>query len=963
MFLTLLMHSVLGQSRNQDGPQNANDPLSVEQQPPQPSRESWHFVEALKSPFWTTIVWENNKPATGQVSLRKGISLSPSFPDPKLRLETAYEDLRSFCTAGKLTYGKGGFPVRTVLDRALKEEEFIIKVSKASVQIAAGNVEGIRRGIFYIQDEMLRIGDPYLPLGSVRKTPTVKRRISRCFFSPIKRPGNQEGVGDELMDDIDYYPNEYLSRLAHEGVNGLWVTVSSKDGNEHSVGFSDLVSTEITPAAGVGGERRLAKLRQIVDKCLRYGIRIYMKTMEPHVRFEADDPMLKKFPDLTGSLRGKYYYLCASGEPGQRYLYQAVNKIFTAVPELGGIINISHGELYTTCLSALPATGGGKITCPRCSKMPPWQILHHSLSAMQNGMKAAEPNGELISWLYMPQPQFQTKGAPTTLADWVYDIPLYTPEGVILQFNFESGVKKTVFGKEMIGGDYWLSAPGPSERFEKIASDAVKAGTQVSAKIQTSVSHEVATVPYVPVPSLIYRKFTAMRKLGVSHTMLSWIMGSYPGLMVKAAEQLSFGAYPDEGEFLKQLAAYYWRKEDVSKVVEAWQHFSRGYENYPLTNIFQYLGPMHDGPVWPLLLTPRDAPLSPTYQLGSRNTFLPWPPSGDRIGESFTDILSLDEMVTLCKRMTDAWEEGLVVINGLSPKYQGNNERLLDIGVAQALGIQFRSGYNILRFYQLREKMFRMEGLGRLALLNELKGIVEEEIQQSGRLAVLSRNDSRLGFHPEAEGYKYFPKKLEWRIGQLKSVLADDLPKLKKLIENGAPLFPEYTGMAPQGAVAYANRISTLSNKSSLNPGNWSRFESGAENSSWQWQATYTQDTLSIVIADLPKAGATGKSPRFSSAELRLEPDRLWPSRGYAFLPVKDDSFQQNITGKNSMAQVKIPLAEFGLDAGDLHPIRLNIRLVLDDGAAQSWLPIHPITPRIMLGSQNSADLGWLIFK
>src|SRR5690606_11712626 len=124
-----------------------------------------------------------------------------------------------------------------------------------------------------------------------------------------------------------------------------------------------------------------------------------------------------------------------------QYLYQAVKKIFTAVPELGGMINISHGELYTTCLSALPATRGGKITCPRCSKIPEWKILSNSLSAMKKGMEEVAPNAELISWLYMPQPQSQSFDSPNELADWVYTIPSNTPPGVILQFNFESGVE------------------------------------------------------------------------------------------------------------------------------------------------------------------------------------------------------------------------------------------------------------------------------------------------------------------------------------------------------------------------------------------------------------------------------------------------------------------------------------------------------------------------------------------
>ena len=170
----------------------------------------------------------------------------------------------------------------------------------------------------------------------------------------------------------------------------------------------------------------------------------------------------------------------------------------------------------------------------------------------------------------------------------------------------------------------------------------------------------------------------------------------------------------NEDVFLNQLASIYWKKEDVSKVVEAWKLFSEGYQNYPLTNLFQYYGPMHDGPVWPLLLKPADAPLSPTWQIGSSSTLKPWPPSGDRVGECIGDVLTLEEVVELTQRMTTSWEKGMAILTGLKNNYTNEPERLLDIGVAQALGIQLRSGYNILNFYLLREKMFRMEGRERL---------------------------------------------------------------------------------------------------------------------------------------------------------------------------------------------------------------------------------------------------------
>ena len=112
--------------------------------------------------------------------------------------------------------------------------------------LAASDVDGIRRGIFYLEDEMLRQRGPFLHLGKVENHPIIKRRISRCFFGPIKRAPKMR---DELMDNVNYYPDQYLNRLAHEGVNGLWLTVE----------FRDLVATSFTPEAGINSEKRLAK--------------------------------------------------------------------------------------------------------------------------------------------------------------------------------------------------------------------------------------------------------------------------------------------------------------------------------------------------------------------------------------------------------------------------------------------------------------------------------------------------------------------------------------------------------------------------------------------------------------------------------------------------------------------------------------------------------------------------------
>jgi hypothetical protein len=943
------------------------DSIYLKNIPSQPGEESWKFIKDLKSPLWTHHNWVKSPPGVLQADLSAGVKLITGFPDPEGRLETAYDDFYSFLKAGDVSYENGRYLIEIIEDKKLSGEAFRLLIEPGKCRISAGDAEGVRRGIFWLEDEMLRNRGPLLTTGKVEKQPVIKRRISRCFFGPIKRPPKMR---DELMDDVNYYPDQYLNRLAHEGVNGLWLTVE----------FRDLVSTTFTPEAGENGPKRLAKLRQTVASCLRYGIRTYIFCIEPRA-WDADSPVLKHFPVLGGAGAGENQnYFCPSSKTAGQYLYETVNTIFKAVPELGGMINISLGERATICL-----TEDGKIKCPRCSDKKPWEVLNASLSAMEKGMHDAAPDAELISWLYMPQPQRFETGDNYDLADWVYEIAAHTPKGVILQFNFESGVTRTEFGKLLVGGDYWISNPGPSPRFSRIAEIARKNGTDVSAKIQSGNSHEVASIPYVTVPSLLYRKFDAMRKLGVSHTMLCWYFGSYPGLMNKAAGLLSMNPFPqNEDAFLQLLASLYWKEKDVSKVVEAWKYFSEGYENYPLINLFQYYGPMADGPVWPLLLKPADAPLSPTWQTGSGSTLKSWPPSGDRIGECTGNVLTLEETVELTRRMTISWEKGMAILTGLENKYADEPERLLEIGVAKALGIQLRSGYNILNFYFLREKMLHIDGRERLSILDQLCNIISDELEMDKQLLLLCEKDSRLGYHSEAEGYKYFPEKIKWRMEQLKNVLINDVPDIKKIILKDQPLFPEYTGRKPVGPVAECctSDGSIWSDTSFVLPLNlkWQPFGYGSDSTNLQWASVYCRDDLYIVLSEKKSSDhPSGISP-FAGIDIKIEPQRLYPA--YHFLydsgNTDNDSDPERILGyplvyKTGLRQInekgtwfatiRIPFKTIGLNTALPHPVRMDVTVQLKDGGFNSWRPNNPLTERLILGSDNPADLGWLVFR
>ena len=524
--------------------------------PPFPTGEP-AFVQELRREEEIPVCWETAaQPEAGEADFRRGLRLLPEFPDPEQLLLTAEREMHRFLQRNNLAKPDGA-PLITRRAADLAGETFRMTVTADAVTLEAGNTEGIRRGLYTILDSLAGSRGPFLPLGCSTRRPWLKNRISRCFFSPIKRPPFQR---DELLDEVDYYPEAYLARLAREGVNGLWLSISFRE-----------VCTTSFYAVDPQAQQRLGKLRRTVETCRKYGIRIWVFGIEPAGWEEEKNPCPSDAPELQGPKFGCCTSFCPASETAQRYLYECTRSLFSAVPELGGLITISLGERVTSCLSTLSVTTEKTHPCGAACSRSPSEILACVLRPMTEGMHAAAPNAELISWLYLP--------AEDQAAEWIYQLPEALPHNVILAFNFESGCTARQLGKLRVGGDYWLSRTGPSDRFGRMVQ-AVRSHCSPGAKIQACCSHEVASVPFVPVPGQLYRKYRAMRQLGVEHVIQCWFFGNYPGLMNRAAGKLAFEEFTgSEESFLEELAAPEWGRRNAPVMATVWRLFT----GYPVS--------------------------------------------------------------------------------------------------------------------------------------------------------------------------------------------------------------------------------------------------------------------------------------------------------------------------------------------------------------------------------------------
>ncbi len=706
---------------------------------PEPS-----FIEWLKSPLHTKAPdgFGKREKKAGE-ACANGAYIGKCNPEWKETLESATSDFETFLRVSGVCGDK--YPVNIEYKDGFSEESYSIVVECDGCTIYSSDSEGARRAIYYIEEEMIKREGPFLPLGERVRTCAITRRITRGFFSPTNRPPK---FGDELLDEIDYYPENYLSRLAHNGTNGLWIYTS----------FAQLVSSPYMPSDEESCQARMEKLRRVVERCKKYGVKVYIFAIEP-----IGLPKDKREPyrDMLGldDINGERMPLrpfCPRVDKTREHVIYCIEYIFKSIPDLAGYISITAGERPTTCASVMQYAN-----CPRCSKYSRGENLANSVNMIKEGLRRAGTGAEFVSWTYNHR-----YWPDEDICEYIEK----TPDDIVIMQNFEDRGLDDQLGRKRIAWDYWLSYPGPSDMFALSARTAKASGKRSYAKMQVCTSHEMATVPYIPAPGILFDKYKEARALGVSGIMECWYFGNYPSLMNRASTELSYlEDFSDKSAFVRELASRLYGESKADAIGRAWEEFERGYRNCPTNIMFSYYGPMHDGIAWELSPIPKNNALS-------RSWLLLDVPDGDRIGECLFQGHTLDEAITLADRMSESWSRGVEML----PMSDDDEHRVC----SEAIGLLMKSGRNILAFYRLREAL-GTESADALTTLAEMETIVYNEIESSEKMIRLCELDPRIGYHSEAEGFKFFPEKLKARIEKLRRLFDTDFKEIRERIESG----------------------------------------------------------------------------------------------------------------------------------------------------------------------------------
>jgi hypothetical protein len=233
-----------------------------------------------------------------------------------------------------------------------------------------------------------------------------------------------------------------------------------------------------------------------------------------------------------------------------------------------------------------------------------------------------------------------------------------------------------------------------------------------------------------------------------------------------------------------------------------------------------------------------------------------------------------------------------------------------------------------------------------------------------------------LGFHSEAEGYKYFPGKIRWRMNQLRGLLDKELPALQGELAGGKDVFAAYAGRTPDGPCVHSLFCADIGRRLS------DRRADLPEGLAWQtcaqpaaaspairWTCCHDREAFYLVFDCQELEPAKVEAARML---LTVEPRRMWPCLNFNVSVSgkgqengsRQWEFQtQARADKNGWCGwMRIPFVSLGHDPRDLKPLRINVRHAVAGGQERAWVARKPWPGRLLISNDNPADLGWLFF-
>lgn len=565
-------------------------------------------------------------------------------------------------------------------------------------------------------------------------------------------------TADDVFNSAAFYTDAVLARLAEEGFNGIWVYAL----------LYNLMRSRVFPELNrPGAEERLMALQELIDRARRHGIGVYLYFNDP-VSIDIDDPFWQKYAELHGAEKWHTYALCTSTPQVQSFFRDALESTFAPLRNLEGVILITACESLTHCWSKTVRRDGALPACPRCRDREPAALVLELLQTWSEVSHHHPTPFRILAWnwewaYWYPHPQLP--------------IVSHLPDGMELLLGYEMGGTRRWGDRIIPVGEYAFSFAGPGEQFILTRQAAAERGIPVHAKIELNNTHEICSVPNVPVLRTLHTRFAAMARDEVAGFLGCWSMGGKMTLNTHAMRLFLRDPeqYLDEQTFLAALARDYFGLTATDAITRAWQQFSDAFTHYPFSVNLLYSGPHNDAPARRLSLHFEGTPTCASWRPGEPGDDLSRciePFFSDR--QSFT----LDDVIDGFTRLHAGWAEALRDYAALEADEPGSEEQCLhrrrELSCARMIAHQFRSIVNVFRFFREQQAVMQQHGLTAPCDIPPnatLREIMEDELANVRQALPLVEADSRLGYHQDIGGYKYNAEMMREKIGAMEAEL------------------------------------------------------------------------------------------------------------------------------------------------------------------------------------------------
>ncbi len=641
-----------------------------------------------------------------------------------IRVMTALDDLRVAMSKFKGRAIPMKIAVRGLPGRSCRHSLSI----EDSVSIEADTPYGAARAIRRIISRLGFRHAPCLKKGEWNEKGTLEPALTHPAF----KPDNQLS-----LDWPKPYHENYLRRIAAAGYTGFHLNIS----------LSMFIHSDILPEMNNHDYRNnLEELGKIVETADKFGLGVYLDLYLEAI--PGTHPVFQNHPELRGSRfinTSDMYILCSSMPKTRQYYAEQMSRLFTAVPNLAGVVAIAGCEGLLHC-----HTANHPDTCPNCAGKDTEKETAETFNAMAAAVKKTAPTARFIVWTY-------------GIFAWT-DISAekfisHLSSDCALMANFDTGDDFLLGDAESTFFDYSLSCVGPSSPFLAQKRAAEARGIEFMAKIESGAPLEYCSLRYVPAMTRWERKYSSVTRLA-SGSMMAWkFLGYNGGLAQELAGLFAMG----EGDgALDRLAVREFGK-DAAVAKAAWREFDHAMNSHPFSNqsAGYFMGPFFIGPAQPLFFRqPREVPdifMNPWANRPVWFTDLTFvEPFGTQI---FTDSV---------REMLKHWERGCELLRGIDNFHSAICEMFLCF---------LRTALHLALFFSIRERIhqkpYTLEQYKEC--LKSLLLIANKELMNAQVAMEI------LDEHPFiATSYTYRPginsDMLKWKIEHTKRLIEKDIP-------------------------------------------------------------------------------------------------------------------------------------------------------------------------------------------